>query len=368
MSHTFINKNGIPKNDKEIVAKFKKELKNLLEYYSKHIKIWKNLEFNHINDKIPKKWGKPIKIQHIKDLEEESNFRAVQEDLNASFETFQKENLRKLLIIEKDRVMNLQEKIITLPSIYNNMIDNMYRMTESRLHTNIYANLNQEFMDSIADNREKIKLKIREKIKNTFMKELSTTYLGESLKNFYVSESKKKKEKIFEVDMEDDEGKNLVKSLVEEAVKPLKKTIKEQNKVINLLKSNIQTYNGKANKPIHTKPIHTKSKHNPNPKHNLKYIPGWNPINNSYSKPNPQNKKSYNSNFNRNPKFTGYPNPGYGYQNFGRFPDYPGYNFYPYPGISNPNPWITAGNKLNPGKKGNNYNNNYHKQKGKKSR
>ena len=32
MSHTFINKNGIPKNDKEIVAKFKKELKNIKSF------------------------------------------------------------------------------------------------------------------------------------------------------------------------------------------------------------------------------------------------------------------------------------------------------------------------------------------------
>ena len=41
MSH--IHKNGIPKNDKEYIAKFRKELKNLLDFYSKHVKIWKNL-------------------------------------------------------------------------------------------------------------------------------------------------------------------------------------------------------------------------------------------------------------------------------------------------------------------------------------
>ena len=301
-----INKNSIPKNNTELLLIFKKELLELIKLLKIHQKTWNIYNRNILEDSIPKFFGKNWNLK-ISDLEmNKDHLINLQNQIEEEEMQYKKNKLLKLREIELLRINNIHQTLKELPDKYYEITDMMYTPGDRPFNKNTFANLRTELAEYVQEDRMLIINQTKEKIREIYFLTIGNVLTKENLKEF-VEEDKKKKEELIEENLlEGEEGKENIKALVKEVLKPYIKKIKEQGKTILNLKQiwnwnpNLQkpknnqkpktstnnpnlkpkwTKQGEKKKNIGKTPNFNNLKPKPNyKKTNHKYIPGYNPV------------------------------------------------------------------------------------------
>ena len=296
-----LNKDSIPKNNTEVLLIFKKELLALLKLLKSHQKTWNTFNKNIIEDTLPKFFGKTWNLK-INNLEDQEYLLGMQNQIEEEELAYKKNKLLKLRDIELNRINYIHNLLKELPNKFYDIIEDMYTTDDNIMNNNTFANLRDEVISYIQEDRQLIINQTKEKIKEIYLSTIGNILTADSLRDFVAAERKKKEELIEENLLEGEDGKENIKSLVKEVLKPYIKKIKEQGKTIQNLK---QMWNWNPRKdvtlPQKTTPKPTKANYNPNPYNpNPKWIKQGdkkkNRRNNSNSNPKPNTFKSKGNN------------------------------------------------------------------------